>query len=146
MISTSRGLIGEHLVCADIRQQGFVAFLSSPDCRYDIVLDNGLRLYRVQVKTTAASMCRGLQKTPSWNFCVYRRGGPNGTKVYEAGDYDILALVALDISKIAYILPPIAHTFIRVRSREHYSYGAQALTATARYFEDLSLEKVMADT
>ena len=45
------GKAGEYLVCADLIIKGFVAYPSEQGLPYDIVLDNGKKMLRVQVKT-----------------------------------------------------------------------------------------------
>ena len=46
------GKAGEYLVCADLIMKGFIAFPSEQGLPYDVLLDNGDKLLRVQVKTT----------------------------------------------------------------------------------------------
>lgn len=134
------GTIGEHLVCADLREQGHIAFMAADDCAYDVVLDAGYRLFRVQVKTTRAVALNGNAKTPTWLFSMRRTSrGKWGT--YESGDYDILALVALDARKIGY-LPHVSQvSAVSVRSAD-CEYSTR--TRRGNYFEDLILEKAIA--
>jgi hypothetical protein len=47
------GKAAEHLVCADLLMKGYNAFLSDQGLPYDVVIDLGRRLVRVQVKGTA---------------------------------------------------------------------------------------------
>lgn len=67
------GKAAEHLVCADLILQGHKAFLADQGLSYNVVLDYKNKLWRVQVSIIAS------------------------------GEFDILALVALDIRIIAYI-------------------------------------------
>ena len=46
------GKAGEYLVCADLIMKGFIAFPSEQGLPYDVLLDNGKKLLKVQVKTT----------------------------------------------------------------------------------------------
>ena len=46
------GKAGEYLVCADLIIKGFVAFPSEQGLPYDVLLDTGEKLLKVQVKTT----------------------------------------------------------------------------------------------
>lgn len=156
------GATGEHAVCADLRRQGYVAFQSAPDCSYDVVVDVGERLLRVQVKTVLTSKnsrkigAKTYSHTPSWKFgltLLIAKKGPDVhghyMKFYEKGDYDILACVALDINKIAYLPFILDRTNVTVRSRE-YTYSPRATynkneDGNPYYFEDCSFEKVLAD-
>jgi len=100
------GKAGEHLVCADLLKKGYEAFLSDQGMPYDLLLDNGVRLYKVQVKTCMKARnvnSQGRTKRIAYNFSV-RRKGKNGCSRLSNRDCDIVALVALDINEIAYIL------------------------------------------
>lgn len=46
------GKAGEYLVCADLILKGFVAYPSEQGLPYDVVLDCGGKLLKVQVKAT----------------------------------------------------------------------------------------------
>ena len=46
------GKAGEYLVCADLIMKGFIAFPSEQGLPYDVLLDTGEKLLKVQVKTT----------------------------------------------------------------------------------------------
>ena len=48
------GTAAEHLVCADLLLQGYVAYLTDQNAAYDIVADKDGHLIRVQVKATRA--------------------------------------------------------------------------------------------
>lgn len=97
------GIAAEHLVCADLLLQGFRAFLADQNCPYDVAVELGGRLIRVQVKATRAP-----RPTPgrangrlAYQWFV-RRAGKAGARTYTANDFDVLALVALDIKTVAY--------------------------------------------
>lgn len=90
--STILGTAGEHLVCADLIQQGYVAFMTAAALPYDVVLDTGHALLRVQVKAAVAPRARsGRRDRPVYRFS---RGD---------AEADILAFVALDIGRVAYL-------------------------------------------
>lgn len=140
------GTIGEHLVCADIRRQGYVAFMAPQDCAYDIVLDNGSSLLRVQVKTADHADPR--TDSPAWRWNLRRTGvSPNGkryeTPGYRPGDFDLLALVALDVYKIAYMQMPWQQTMVSMKTRDH-TYSANN-ASKGMYFEDCTLGKALAE-
>ena len=97
------GRAGEYLVMADLLLNGWVAYPTSQGVPYDIAVDIGDRVLRVQVKATKmpktpASLNRG---TPLYVFHT-RRAGKGGRRRYSAEDFDVLALVALDRRLIAY--------------------------------------------
>ena len=98
------GRAGEYLVCADLILSGHNAFLSDQGLPFDVVaLINGKAL-RVQVKTTQAKRPVPQRKkhTPAYLFHL-RRCGKGGRRSYNDSDFDFMALVALDIMKVAYI-------------------------------------------
>lgn len=103
------GTAAEHLVCADLLLHGYRAFLADQNCPYDVAVDLGGRLVRLQVKATRGqrSIPQRREHIPAYMWHV-RRAGKGGKRLYRQGDFDLLALVALDIRRIAY-LPPSDH-------------------------------------
>lgn len=99
------GKAGEYMVCADLILKGFVAFPSEQGLPYDVLLDTGSRLLKVQVKTTS-----GARKVPQRNkeslayiFNV-KRNGKNNKGRYKDGEVDLFALVCLDVMKVGYLV------------------------------------------
>lgn len=96
------GVAAKHIVCADLLIQGYKAFMTDQFCSYDVAVDLGNRLIRVQVKAT-----RGLKVIIGRKYKAYtwapRRAGKKGKRVYGKADFDILALVAMDIRTVAYL-------------------------------------------
>lgn len=97
------GRAGEHLVMADLLLNGWVAYPTAQGVPYDVAVDTGEHVIRVQVKSTKmpktpASLNRG---TPLYVF-NNRRAGKGGRRRYGADDFDVLALVALDRRLVAY--------------------------------------------
>ena len=98
------GKAGEYLVCADLIMKGFVAFPSEQGLPYDVLLDNGQRLLRVQVKT-----CENPRVVPqrSKDMLCYmfniKRHGKNGKSTYGDDEVDIFALVTLDTRLVGYV-------------------------------------------
>ena len=111
----SVGTAAEHLVCFDLIMSGHRAFLSDQNCPYDIAVDFG-RLIRVQVKATRRqrSIPQRNNHIPAYMWHV-RRAGKGGRQVYKDDAFDILALVALDIQKIAYLAPEHFRQTIHIR-------------------------------
>ncbi|KKK68604.1 hypothetical protein LCGC14_2942380, partial [marine sediment metagenome] len=56
------GKAGEHLVCFDLIRQGFNAFLADQGLPYDVLIDKGERIYRIQVKTCTKKSTYGKNK------------------------------------------------------------------------------------
>jgi hypothetical protein len=99
------GKAGEYIVCADLIIKNYIAFLSEQGLPYDIVMDSGEKLFRVQVKTTLEP-----RKVPQRNkdsyayiFNIQRHGNQNNLRKYNDTEVDFFALVALDTKQIAYI-------------------------------------------
>lgn len=108
MLQTSKelqlGKAGEYLVCADLILKGFVAYPSEQGLPYDVVLDTGKKLIRVQVKTTEKTRAipQRNKRTEAYIFNIKRRGKGNKS-LYADGTVDIFALVCLDSKQIAYV-------------------------------------------
>ena len=98
------GVAGEHLVCADLLLRGMTAFRADQNCPYDVAVERDGRLIRVQVKATRTvkPVPQRVAHTPAYLFHT-RRCGKGGRRAYSENDFDILALVALDIRAIAYL-------------------------------------------
>lgn len=113
------GIAAEHLVCADLLMSGFTAFMADQNCAYDVAVDIGGRLIRVQVKATRAArqMPQRVGHHPAYLWHV-RRAGKGGKRVYQASEFDLLALVAMDSRKIAYLPPSHARQTIQIRPHD----------------------------
>ena len=85
------GKAAEHLVCYDILLKGYNAFLSDQGLPYDIIVDLGSRILRVQVKGT---------RRPKNPMPGHRLS--DGYFFHIRNEFDMYALVALDIHAIAY--------------------------------------------
>ena len=100
------GKAGEYIVCADLIIKNYIAFPSEQGLPYDIIMDSGKRLFKIQVKTTFCP-----RKVPQRNkdsyayiFNIQRHGNQNNLRKYNNTEVDFFALVALDSKQIAYIL------------------------------------------
>ena len=118
------GVAGEHFFCADLLLQGYNAFLTDQNCPYDVALEIGGRLIRVQVKTTRKErhIPQRAVRTPAYLFHV-RRCGKGGRRSYNETDFDVMALVALDIRKIAYIKLSEAKQTIHLNREKFLSFS-----------------------
>jgi hypothetical protein len=100
------GTAAEHLVCADLLLLGYRAFLADQNCPYDVAVEQGGRLIRIQVKSTRQprKLSQRPTSTPRYMWHV-KRAGKGARRMYLEGDFDVLALVAIDCRAIAYWLP-----------------------------------------
>lgn len=105
------GKAGEYLVCADLILQGYIAFPSEQGLPYDVVVDVGSRLLKVQVKTTRQprTLTQRAEHMTGYLFHV-RRVGKGGQRRYTDADVDLFALVALDARSIGYVPVNVAGT------------------------------------
>ena len=97
------GKAAEHLVCADLILAGYRAFLSDQGLPYDLIVDLGSRLIKVQVKSTFSPRpIPEITHTQKYIWHV-RRVGKGRKRIIGNDEFDILALVALDIRRTAYL-------------------------------------------
>lgn len=110
------GTAGEHLVCADLLLAGFTAFRTDQNCAYDVAVDLGGRLIRLQVKSTREPRRLPQRGTSiaSYQWHV-RRAGKGGRRTYGDNEFDLLGLVGLDIRQVAYVPPSLNRTVIQIR-------------------------------
>ena len=100
------GKAAEHLVCFDLIQQGYNAFLADQGCGFDILLESKSgEVYRVQVKARSNAIDVGKSKNV-YRFLtrrgIMRKGNPG--RAITNKEVDIIACVAVDLKKIAYLL------------------------------------------
>ena len=131
------GTAGEHLVCADLLISGFRAFIADQNCPYDVVVDVGDRIVRVQVKTTKyqRSIPQRASHIPAYMWHV-RRAGKGGQRLYGEGEFDVLALVALDIRRIAYMPPSLLKQTVHLRP-------PHADPNTGKHFEQFPFDRAL---
>lgn len=122
------GTAAEHIVCADLLLAGYRAFLADQNCPYDVAVDVDGRLVRIQVKATRCprSIPQRREHVAAYMWHV-RRAGKGGRRVYDGSDFDLLALVALDIRRIAYLAP--SHTKQTIHIRPPGSAGKKQFDA-----------------
>ena len=110
------GKAGEYLVCADLIMKGFIAFPSEQGLPYDVLLDTGEKLLKVQVKTTekARLVQQRNNPTPAYVFSI-KRAGSNGKTRYDEKEIDLFALVCLDTMQIGYLTNKEMPTTINIR-------------------------------
>lgn len=110
------GKAGEYMVCSDLIMKGFVAFPSEQGLPYDVLLDTGKKVYRVQVKTTLAprTVPQRSKESKAYIFNVGRNGKSN-SKRYSKSDMDLYALVCLDTRRVGYLKSQDMPNTINVR-------------------------------
>ena len=110
------GKAGEYLACADLILKGFIAYPSEQGLPYDLCLDLGGIIKRVQVKTasTHREIPQRSKKTSAYIYHV-KRHGKNNSKIYHNDEVDLFALVALDIRSVGYIWNGDMPTTINLR-------------------------------
>lgn len=107
--STTIGKAGEYLVAYEFSKLGFAAFVNpDPASPFDVIVSFGNKFLTVQVKATTKRVlkkrlrCRpGL--SPYWDKQVVYAFSSKGDR-YE--NVDLVAYVALDISKVLYLKSP----------------------------------------
>lgn len=129
------GTAGEHLVCADLLLSGLTAFRTDQNCAYDIAVDLGGRLIRLQVKSTRSARVRQQRSdsSPTYRWHV-RRAGKGGRRNYGDDEFDLLALVALDIRQTAYVPPSLKRTIFDVQAPG---------TSNGKQFSDYSFTRAL---
>lgn len=98
------GKAAEHLVVADLILSGYRAYLTEQGLPYDVVLDLEGSLYRIQVKASrcAKRMPQREVYTPGYMYHL-RRAGKGGRRKYRDDEFEIVALVAMDLRVVAYL-------------------------------------------
>lgn len=98
------GTAAEYLVCADLLLGGYSAFRADQACAYDVAVDMGAHLIRVQVKSTRQPRQYPQQgQSHITGYTWHCRHGKGAMRGYQATAFDVLALVALDTRQIAYL-------------------------------------------
>ena len=133
------GRAGEYLVMADLLLNGWVAYPTSQGVPYDIAVDIGQRVIRVQVKSTKTPKTPGSLNRGSPLYVFHtRRAGKGGRRRYSSDDFDVLALVALDRRLIAYYALADTHNDCIALRVPGVRYGDGGVKC--RYFEDAKFE------
>lgn len=113
------GKAGEFLVGSHLLLKGFNVSQAGETLPYDLLLDTGEKILKVQVKTTdtykVTNQWRGV--SGAYVFGVKRKGY-NSKKRYEDNEVDIFALVALDVMQVGYIKNCDMPTTINIRTDE----------------------------
>jgi len=98
------GKAGEYIVCADLILKGLIAYPSEQGLPYDVVVDTGKKILKVQVKTSSEPRKIPQRAKDSYAYIFnIKRHGKNKKSIYSKTEVDIFALVALDIRKVIYL-------------------------------------------
>lgn len=96
------GKAAEHIACADLILQGFNAFMSDAGLPYDILVDTGVKVFRVQVKGTLKPFFHPTRTDKPKTYRFGLRVGRHYRRV-TVGSIDTFAFVALDTRRVAYL-------------------------------------------
>lgn len=100
-----QGKAAEHFVCFDLLSRGYEAFLAPQGAPFDVVVvTEGARLVRVQVKSTARPITTKRNTRPHYRFGM--RIAKKGDRTVSVEGCDVVAFVALDTKQVGYV--PIA--------------------------------------
>lgn len=137
------GRAGEYLAMADILLKGYQCFDSGQGVTYDLVMEHNNKLVKIQVKTTAKPKdwkSEVHQKSTQSYFFHTKRAGKNGARTYNENDFDLYALVMVDIKEVAYLTNkdmPKASITLRDKSLKYYN------EQKSKYYQDFTLERAL---
>ena len=113
------GKAGEYLVCCDLIMKGFIAFPSEQGLPYDVLLDTGKKILKVQVKTTSGVRVVPQRKTESKMYIFnVKKHGKNNLKRYSKKEVDLFAIVSLATMQAGYLITDDMPETINVRADE----------------------------
>ncbi len=137
------GKAAEHLVVADLILSGYRAYLTEQGLPYDVVIDSEGNLYRVQVKASrcAKRMPQRATVTPGYLYNV-RRAGKGGRRQYADDEFDIVALVAMDLRVVAYL--PFKGRILQTIYLRPPGHQGSARTERTRTIDQFPIETAIA--
>ena len=113
------GKAGEFLVGAHLLFKGMDVSFAGETLPYDLLLDTGEKILKIQVKTTEkrkrSNQWRGV--SDAYVFGVKRKGF-NSAKRYGENEVDVFALVSLESMQVGYIKNADMPTTINIRVDE----------------------------
>jgi len=150
-LSTSDiGAAGEHFVCADLFCHGIRATRATEE-QFDVIFRIAGKSVHVQVRAQIAPrLATSRSKIAAYRFSFLRTTGGGGDSPrkkaeYEAGTINLYGFVALDIDRVAYILPPPKRTTgITIRVPGVYYPPMSSHTHEGHHFDDYTLEQALA--
>jgi hypothetical protein len=108
--SLASNLLGEYAIAKVLlraMERGVVVHRPLIECRYDLVLDDGLKLYRTQVKYTNRASPKQSQGVVPVGLSKWRNGGRSITPCYTASEIDLLLVYVRKIDKILWFGPEV---------------------------------------
>ena len=137
------GKAAEHLVVADLILSGYRAYLTEQGLPYDAVIDFEGNLYRVQVKASRCAKRMPARGAVGVGYLYnVRRAGKGGRRQYADDEFDIVALVAMDLRIVAY-LPFTGRILQTIHLRPPGHHGC-ARTERTRTIDQFPIESAMA--
>ena len=139
------GRAGQYIVLADLLLKGLKTFPTSEGVNYDVVVDLNGKIIRLQVKTTRGKKIKSHCENPVYFFHL-KRTGKFGKRIYQIGEFEAFALVALDIKKIFYLKfdRRIPTNSIVIRDKD-IKYKTRGGRTTRLYWQDLTWEKLLSE-
>ncbi len=120
-VSLATNLLGEyaiHKVLLRAIEKGVVVFKPIIECRVDLVLDDGFKLYRTQVKYTNRASPKQSRGVVPVGLSKWRNGGRSISPCYTASEIDLLLVYVRKIDKILWLGPEVfdgrSTLFIRI--------------------------------
>ena len=108
--SLATNLLGEYAFAKVLQraiEKGVVVHRPLIECRYDLVLDDGFKLYRTQVKYTNQASPKQSQGVVPVGLSKWRNGGRSITPCYTATEIDLLLVYVRRIDKILWFGPDV---------------------------------------
>lgn len=137
------GKAAEHLVVADLILSGYRAYLTEQGLPYDVVVEYEGKLYRVQVKATRCAKKMPARGAVGVGYLYHvRRAGKHCRRVYGDDEFDIIALVALDIRVIAYL--PFERKVLQTIHLRPPGHHSSPRTERTRTIDQFPIESTMA--
>lgn len=104
-----KGDAAEMFVIAKLLSWGYDAHDARRDLPYDVLVDLGSRVCRLQVK------CRSHPQNDRWSYRVMRGNwrSATGTYGYQTGDYDAAVFFALTLEKALFVPGIVPHATFR---------------------------------
>jgi hypothetical protein len=107
-LATNR--LGEYAIAKVVLraiEKRVVVFKPIIECRVDLVLDDGFKLYRAQVKYAGRASPKQCRGAVPLGLRKWRNGGRSVTFCYTASEIDVLLVYVRKIDKILWLGPEI---------------------------------------
>lgn len=108
--SLATNLLGEYAIAKVLLraiEKGIAVFKPIVECRVDLVLDDGFKLYRAQVKYAGRASPKQCRGAVPLGLRKWRNGGRSVTFCYTTSEIDVLLVYVRKIDKILWLGPEI---------------------------------------